>query len=171
MTIAPQTHRLFFALWPDAQARAALARLQAGAGGTPVPAAKLHLTLAFLGAQPAAALPALCRMLDEVPAHPLTLDIDTYGYFSGPRIAWAGMRAPPAALLALQAQLMQRLRQEQWLTQAESPFRPHVTLARRASGVPAGPCAPLRWQAAELVLVESLPASAEYRIRAARRLA
>ena len=45
--------RLFFALWPDEPARGRLAPLAAEvaaqASGKPVPIAKLHLTLAFLG--------------------------------------------------------------------------------------------------------------------------
>ena len=45
--------RLFFALWPDASARDALAKLAldvtAVTQGRAVPAAKIHLTLAFLG--------------------------------------------------------------------------------------------------------------------------
>jgi 2'-5' RNA ligase len=46
--------RMFFALWPDAAARAALAGLAAevvrGGGGRAPAAANLHLTLAFVGA-------------------------------------------------------------------------------------------------------------------------
>ena len=46
--------RLFFALWPDGPARAVLAghaaRLARLARGRAVPAARLHLTLVFLGA-------------------------------------------------------------------------------------------------------------------------
>ena len=41
--------RLFYALWPDAAARAALAAWQASLGGAPTRPDKLHLTLAFLG--------------------------------------------------------------------------------------------------------------------------
>ena len=50
--------RLYFALWPDAALRATIARVAAGpaavAGGRAVPAADLHVTLAFLGGVPAA---------------------------------------------------------------------------------------------------------------------
>ncbi|MDH5265059.1 MAG: RNA 2',3'-cyclic phosphodiesterase, partial [Betaproteobacteria bacterium] len=60
--------RLFFALWPDAAARAALADLARATanryGGRAVPAANLHLTLVFLGEVDPARIAALRRAVD-----------------------------------------------------------------------------------------------------------
>lgn len=171
MATALAQQRLFFALWPDPATRAALLRLQQGVSGAATAPDQLHLTLAFLGWQPAAALPALRALLEQVPAAPLALELDTWGHFRGPRIAWAGMRAAPPALLALREELVQRLTAQQLLPPQSAPFRPHVTLARHAEAAPAAPFAPLRWLADELVLAESCGTTGAYRIVAARRLA
>ena len=82
--------RLFFALWPDEATRAKLAVLQEGISGRKVSAANLHLTLAFLGNQPRALLGDLAQVMQAQTPAPFTLRIDHYGYFSKPRIAWAG---------------------------------------------------------------------------------
>lgn len=162
-------HRLFFALWPDPATRAALARLQVA--GNIMPADKLHLTLAFLGQRAEAALPELCRILERVPARAMTLELDTLAYFSGQRIAWAGMQTVPAPLLDLRAALMRELAAAQCAPQFEQDrFRPHITLARKASA-----CAPqtipaIVWPAAELVLAESPTPGGHYRLVASRRL-
>lgn len=166
-------HRLFFALWPDPASRAALARMQQQVAGRAVPAANLHLTLAFLGRQPGAALAPLRQILAELDCPALTLNIDCFGHFSGQRIAWAGMRAPPPALLALQAALVARLRLAGFEPDAHGPFRPHVTLARQAPAPELGcepGCAPLLWPVRQLALLESGAADGLYRVLASREL-
>lgn len=154
-------HKLFFALWPDAETRFALARLQQPVRGRLTAPEKLHLTMAFLGQQPAQALPALLDILHASQMPSLTLEIDCYGYFTRPRIAWAGMRAPPAPLLAAQAELMQRLAAAGFSPATHGEFKPHITLAREAQDAPAVfDGAPVRWRAAGLALVESTPGGA-----------
>jgi 2'-5' RNA ligase len=151
------TRKLFYALWPDDAERAALAALQAGVEGRLIAPAKLHITLAFLGHLPAYTVPALLEILAALPLPPLQLSIDCYGYFAKPRIAWAGMTQPPAALLALQAELVRRLEAAGFSTATHGSFKPHVTLAREAKEAPAGTFAPVPWHGARAVLVESLP--------------
>ncbi|KQW89206.1 hypothetical protein ASC94_22445 [Massilia sp. Root418] len=156
--IQPSGHKLFFALWPDEDTRAALAGLQPLAPGRAIAPAKLHLTLAFLGQQPAAALAPLLAILEGLAVPELRLRIDCLGYFQRPRIAWAGMSTPPPALLALQAELMARLEAAGFSAATHGQFKPHVTLARDAqSAPPATPFAPVPWRAAEVALVESFP--------------
>ena len=170
MTPAPLHHRLFFALWPDPAVAGALLQRQSGVEGKLVDAPNLHLTLAFLGQRCAHELPALCQILQNVPARAMTLEFDLYGYFSGPRIAWAGMRAPQPQLLQLQSALMAELIAEKiLLPEAAERFRPHVTLARKAVP-PTRPFAPLRWRAERMVLAASTPQGI-YRIIASRHLA
>lgn len=154
--IQPPGHKLFFALWPDENTRAALARLQPLAPGRALAPAKLHLTLAFLGQQPATALAPLRAILAGLDGPALPLLIDSLGYFHQPRIGWAGMAAAPATLLTLQAGLIRQLAAAGLCTSAHGPFKPHVTLARDASP-PQGSFAPVPWHADTVALVESLP--------------
>jgi 2'-5' RNA ligase len=163
-------HRLFFALWPDPATAGALLQRQSAIAGKLVQLDRLHLTLAFLGPRPAAELPALRRILQRVPARSMTLELDLYGYFNGPRIAWAGMRTPPPPLLQLQHALMAELMAEKIFHPGRAErFRPHVTLARKALP-PMQPFVALRWRAERMVLAESMPDNGNYRIIAARQL-
>jgi 2'-5' RNA ligase len=154
----PPSLRLFFALWPDEATRSALAGLlppdQSGAGRPTAPE-NLHLTMAFLGMQPAEALPVLEQVLQAIALPKLRLQLDRYGYFQRARIAWLGMKQPPAALLQLQRELSAALRQCGIGHDRESAFRPHVTLARNAPAAPRGREPEIFWQAPQLALVQS----------------
>ncbi len=139
--------------------------------GKPVRADRLHLTLAFVGAQAASKLPVLRAILTNVPARAMTLQLDTQGYFARPRIAWVGLSSAPPALLALHAGLTSALAAILPAADVDC-FRPHVTLLRHAAPRPAAaPFAPICWRASNLVLVESMPDSGDYAIIAARHLA
>jgi 2'-5' RNA ligase len=171
MSQTDAAQRLFFALLPDAATRAALARLQPLAPGRAVPAENLHLTLAFLGRQPGAAVAPLEQVLARLALPPLALRVDTLGYFAGPRIAWAGTTRPPAALLDLQARLMAALQQAGFAPDSHGGFRPHVTLARQAAPPPPDAAfAPLDWRVGRIALLASGAADGLYRTLAERSL-
>jgi 2'-5' RNA ligase len=176
--------RLFFALWPPAEVAEELSRLTRGllAGhGRAVPAANVHLTLAFLG--PADPEQQTCY-LDRVEGwgaagFPITLD--TVGYWRRSGILWAGCSQDPENLRALVARLNERLIPCGFAPDTR-PFRVHFTLARhvrRYAGTSRGgkvasvmkrervdPMPPLSWHANEFTLVESqtLPGGARYRV-------
>jgi len=168
--------RLFFALWPDAASVAALGpwidEAHAQCGGRPMRADTLHLTLAFLGrATPAQAqrLAALTRA-DRI--EPGELALRHYGTFPRIGIVWAGPEpeAPGTrALHRLHDHLWSRLDAEGW-PRPDSPFRPHVTLLRKADGgaLPQPPAEPLHWTYRDYVLVASEPqrGTAHYRVLA-----
>ena len=156
-TSPPATARLFYALWPDAATREALAALQAPVRGRKVPAANLHLTLAFLGRQPRASLPLLDSLLDKLPEPGLALAIDSYGYFSKPRIAWAGPSSMPDPLLWMYNALMNALDEAQVGFKSVGSFRPHVTLARDADRVENAAAPGISWPVHTVALVESIP--------------
>lgn len=164
--------RLFYALWPDDATRAALAELLAPAGqsGRPTAPENLHLTMAFLGMQPAEALPALEQVLHAIDFPALRLQLDRYGYFQRARVAWLGMRHAPPALLQLQRELSAALRQCGIGHDRESAFRPHVTLARNAPAAPDGREPAIEWHAPQLALVQSTttPRGPIYRVLAQR---
>ena len=173
--MSPDSHfpRLFYALWPDATTRAALAAWQARLPGKPVRADKLHLTLAFLGQRPAAELPALLDILEQLPARPMRLAFDHASHFPKLALAWAALAQPSPALLDVRAACMQALAGQGLAPRFEHDrFTPHVTLARQAPPpAQAQAFAPIAWQAGELVLVESLKSSGDYHIVARRTLA
>jgi 2'-5' RNA ligase len=127
--------RLFFAAWPDASARAALATLAHDlalvAEGKPVDAAKLHLTLVFLGEVLDERVGALYPVAQALRAARLRLVLDRVGSFRRSRVAWAGIADPPAALMQLQVMLETGLRAAGFAFD-ERPFHPHVTLTRKA---------------------------------------
>ncbi|MED5615178.1 MULTISPECIES: RNA 2',3'-cyclic phosphodiesterase [unclassified Janthinobacterium] len=171
--MSPDAHcpRLFYALWPDAATRAALAAWQARLEGKPVRADKLHLTLAFLGQRPASELPALLGILEHMPARAMPLLFDHASHFTQLALAWAALARPSPALLDLRAACMQRLAEQGLAPRFEHDrFTPHVTLARQAPQPAIEDFAPIAWQADELVLVESLKSSGDYRILASRKL-
>ena len=150
-------HKLFFALWPDQEAREALVRLQQPVRGRLIPPEKLHLTMAFLGQQPADALPVLLGILEAMPVTEVRLVVDCYGYFKRPQIAWAGPSEPPAALMELQAGLMERLEAAGFSAATHGEFKPHITLAREAKEAPGEfGFDPVVWTVSGLSLVESM---------------
>ena len=151
--------RLFFALWPDAAAAeklAALSReLAALTGGRPVAAAKIHLTLAFLGDLEDSALEPARRAVEGFGHPPLEVVLDQVGSFKGARVAWAGCEVPSRELVELQSGLESRLRQAGFAFE-ERPYTPHVTLARKVSrAIGRKAAGPIRWQARSFALVRS----------------
>jgi 2'-5' RNA ligase len=174
MTDAAPALRLFFALWPDQAARAALLRLQRRLGQPPgaraVAPENLHLTMAFLGMQPAALLAQIEAILDRVALPAMSLDVDCYGCFSRARIAWAGIRRPPPALAALHEALMAALKDSGIGHDKASAFRPHISLLRNATCESAALAEPFSWHAPQLALVQSTttPAGPIYKVLAQR---
>jgi 2'-5' RNA ligase len=160
--------RLFFALWPGERLRASLAELAgtlaALAGGTPVPAVKIHLTLAFLGEVEPGSLARVQEAARQACARRFELALDQVGSFRGARVAWAGPRRVPRALVELQSSLDRGLR-ERGFRLDERPFAAHVTLARKiAAQVPLAPIPAIRWRPRELVLVRSETGTGRYEV-------
>lgn len=164
--------RLFYALWPDAAARAALQRLQGELSltGRRVPAENLHITLAFLGDRPSAHLPLLGNILKSLPPPALRLELNRLGYFRNSRIAWVGMHTVPETLTGLHDELIQALARSGDRYQAPGRFVPHVTLARGATALPENAFEPVLWETSQLVLVRSIlePDGSRYQVLATR---
>jgi len=167
--------RVFFAVWPDAAAREALAKLAravtAAAGGHAPAIENLHLTLAFVGdvaEERVAALRAVgLEASTGVPAFDLSLD--RVGVFRGSGIAWAGASCIPAELLQLVSRLNEALTAQGFPTDPR-PFQAHVTLARRCRRQPgANGATPIAWTVATLTLnaSELAPGGPRYRELAA----
>ena len=158
--------RLFFALWPDDAAVERLSRLAEGlaqsAGGKAVPAAKIHLTIAFLGEVGAHRIDdaRAAAAIVDVPGFRLTVDIA--GSFAGARVAWAGASSVPRALAGLESNLAAQLRQRGFEFEAR-PFVPHLTLSRKIAR-PFGqvPIEPIAWDAVAVALVRSESGTGRY---------
>ncbi|WP_229732174.1 RNA 2',3'-cyclic phosphodiesterase [Pseudomonas sp. N040] len=157
--------RLFFALACPATIAARISewRNTLGIDGTPVPAANLHVTLAFLGTQPCARLPELIELAAAIETPAFTLALDRLQRWSGGVLLLAPSQ-PPQALLAL----AERLRTELLaLGIASEPheYLPHLTLARHCRAAVAGMPPTFAWQAGEFGLFtsESAPAGVRYR--------
>lgn len=166
------TLRLFYALWPDDATRTALQQLQAPMRGRTIPYSNLHLTLAFLGQQPATVLPQAKDILLHLSAQPIPLMLDRVGYFPRNRIAWIGMHQVPDELVAVQQELAQALQQRGIAFDNRQPFKPHVTLARDASLPPDLTFDPIPWRASDVALVQSITHAegALYEVLASRSL-
>ena len=151
--------RIFFAIWPDEPAAAALEALArtlaAASGGKTVPREKIHLTLAFLGETAPERVAAATDVANRARGHTFDAVLDCVGAFRHARVAWAGMNAPPPALLRLQEGLASGLREAGFVLE-DRPYNPHVTLARRIERTIArAPADPIAWTARALTLVRS----------------
>lgn len=167
-----ETLRLFFALWPDDATRTALLQLQTPIRGRIIPYGNLHLTLAFLGQQPASLIGIAKDILFHLRATPISLTLDRMGYFPRNRIAWIGAHEPPAELLQLHQELGEALRQANVTFDSAQTFKPHITLARDASLPPDISFTPIPWQADHVALVQSVTNAegARYQVIASRSL-
>lgn len=128
--------RLFFALWPDAGERAALAAATRAAlhatRGRAIPRENLHVTLAFLGSVPEDRVAGLRAVALSVRIAPFVLVLERLVHFARARVLAAMPAGEPAALLALTAQLRERLGAAGFPTDPR-PFRAHLTLAREVA--------------------------------------
>ncbi len=149
--------RLFVALWPDPAERAALVQWRDGwrwpRHATPVASERLHVTLHFLGEVAAEEVGALAAAL-PCPFEPFTLSFGTHQVWPH-GIAVLEPHSTPSQLTDLHAALGRTLHSLGLTTDAR-PYRPHVTMARRAEGATAdaaGP--PIEWRVERYALMQS----------------
>lgn len=123
--------------------------------GREVPAANLHLTLAFLGKVPAGRIPELIALADGIRNRPFELSIDTRGYWRHNRIVWAGAAECPAPLRELTAALADLMHANGFRHEARE-YVPHITLLRDSRRAPTlAASAPLVWEVRDFVLMRS----------------
>ena len=151
--------RYFFALWPDPPARAQIGRLAREVAletcGRPTLPDLVHLTLAFVGPQPAIRVDSLRRLAGLVRGRTFDLALDRVGVFEKVGVAWLGASTRQEELAALQADLTDALRSRGFPVDAR-PYTPHLTLARRATTpVERRLPQPIRWHVGGFTLVAS----------------
>jgi 2'-5' RNA ligase len=135
------TQRLYFGLWPHAEARQALSEAVAEvlrrSGGRPVPPANLHVTLLFLGAVPSHRIAELAAVARGCAARcasttALHLCFDQVAHWAEPRVLAALARELAPAVPALALALRERTCGAGF-TPDLKPFRAHVTVARQVA--------------------------------------
>jgi 2'-5' RNA ligase len=130
--------RLFFGLDARSQSQA-LVTLQhrLALAASPVVADNLHLTLLFLGAVNVARLPQLCQLGGQVASQQagFRVVLDQLGVFPQAKVAWIGPSQPPRQLLDLEQALRTGV-SALGLPLDERPYRPHLTLYRKARTLP-----------------------------------
>jgi len=156
---AEPRQRLFFALWPDAAVREALAKSSQALLGRRVkrlPAENLHITLAFAGPVTVAVRDCLVAAAGGIRAAPFELTLDHVGHWPRPRVLWLGPTRTPAGLWSLVEALNQGF-ERCGLQRETRPFQAHVTLARKVRRVqPLAAVAPVTWSISDFSLVESV---------------
>ena len=149
--------RLFIALWPDDAVRHELAQRRDAwswpRSASPVKTERLHVTLHFLGDVERDLIPHLADAL-AVPFDPFSLTFGRHELW-GRGIAVLEPDIAPPALMHLHLRLGKAL-EGAGMALDTRPFRPHVTLARRAGRTaPPAPSPGLLWQVKGYRLMES----------------
>lgn len=158
LDMTPQVRRLFIALWPDDALRARLTDERAAwrlpRNAAPVRAERLHLTLHFLGDVEAERVELLRDHLRAVQVEPFAFDLVERGVWPN-GVALLAPRDIPPAFVKLHGDVGDVL-QRHGIERDRRRYRPHVTLARRATSAQ-WPTEPLRigWHASSCALVES----------------
>lgn len=153
--------RLFFALWPGAAERAALAGWQALlhglCGGKAMRPDTLHATLVFLGDVAEDKLEALSLAGREGEFSPFSLALTEARYWGHNHILYAAPGSVPEQMSALVHSLERSLRRHRFRFD-QREYQPHVTLLRHArwtdDPLPSMPA--VHWRVQEFALVRSL---------------
>lgn len=161
--------RLFFALWPDIAVRqlcvTEMRKLKAY--GKPVLPANIHVTLLFLGATDAERQRALSEFASTIMIEPMVLAFDKLSYWKRPAVYCLTSSRGNTAVLALVERLSQAAA-NLGMDVDSRPFKPHVTLLRKARFSPLIDKIPqpIVWAADSFCLVEScsMPSGVEYRV-------
>jgi len=154
--------RIFFALWPSDEERAALAAWQAPlsklCGGRAMRADTLHATLVFLGDVPERRLEALQLAAQEVEARAFQLTFDVAHYWGHNHILFAAASNVPPLLLELVDKLEQSLVKHRFSFE-KRPYKLHLTLLRHAkcSDVLQPAMPRVVWQVRDFAMVRSAP--------------
>lgn len=153
------SQRLFFALWPDAAVRRAIAAVAQQAAlqhrGKRVATHNLHMTLAFLGNIDDAQCDCITAMASTLSVAAFELCLGHTGVFPRAKVLWLGCEKRPAAMLQLATSLAEGARQC-GIALDDKDFHPHVTLLRKVDRRHELVVEPVRWPVDSFCLVRSV---------------
>ena len=168
--------RLFFAFWPDPPQQATLAeatrRAVERSGGQRVPPENLHITLVFLGSVPESEIVQVetiaAKVAQDVSPEPALVALDVLDYWKKPRVVCLTTQQPANAQALRIADLLTARLTTAGFAPDTRPYRPHVTLARKAPRGSMDTLQPLLWTFRAFSLIESHtgPSGSVYRCRA-----
>jgi len=151
-------HRLFFALEPDETVRREIYTIQnkLAYSGRKVAQEKFHITLAFLGMQPAEVIPEVSAIASHVHFNPCSLRLDRLGIFRRAGVLWIGATKIPDALRDFHQALLGELERAD-IGYDRKAWKPHLTLYRRLRNCPViMETNPVIWQLNQFSLIESI---------------
>jgi len=160
--------RLFFALWPDESIRQqcgnVIKSLPVGCG-QPVKSHNLHVTLLFLGAVDAEQEAAIINAVARLVMSPMVLDFNQLSFWQKPGVLCLTSCRFDQTIVVLVEQ-MADIARKNGIVIDERPYRPHITLARKAKCAVSIVPAPIIWRADNFCLVESCSTAegVEYRL-------
>jgi 2'-5' RNA ligase len=153
-----QRHRLFFALVPPPEVRRQAEDVQnaLAVGGRAARPAQFHVTLAFLGLQPATLIPDIIGVAAGLQFERCRVVMDHLGQFGRAGVLWLGARQVPEKLAAFQHQLVGGLL-DAGIGYDRKPWKFHLTLYRKMRTPPPtmAPVA-IEWSLDGFSLIESV---------------
>lgn len=160
--------RLFFALWPDDITRQQCVKITRAInnGNTrPVNPANLHVTLLFLGNIASDKETVFRQEAATIPVLKIALRFDQLNFWKKPGVLCLTATDSSPELMALVDNLATVARKLD-IPIDERPFKPHVTLVKKAKGLEMLEFEPIIWCSTSFCLVEScsLTHGVEYRI-------
>lgn len=174
----PASDRLFFAIYPDAQAAQGITELaqsvrtRHGLRGKPLRTDRLHVTLHHLGDHaglPESLVAAARGAAAQVAMSPFDVGFECVASFPGragkrPCVLRSEKDDSNAALFALQSTLGERLSAAGLGRCIERRFMPHVTLLYDERTVLPDAVPPIGWRVREFALVHSLLGRSVHRV-------
>ncbi len=160
--------RLFFALWPDPETRKRIDifnRRIKGGRLKKVHVDNLHVTLVFLGAVNSEIEADIISQSEKIGIPAFTIEFARLAFWKKPRILCLTAVQYDSQLILL-VDTIKGLLEPLGIEIEERAFRPHITLARKATGLIdiEAPC--IEWRARSFSLVESCstPSGVHYQV-------
>ncbi|WP_438970847.1 RNA 2',3'-cyclic phosphodiesterase [Methylophaga sp.] len=150
--------RLFFALWPDDEAREQLDRINQiipANGLRKLIPENLHTTLVFLGNVDDEIAVAIQQRAAEIVAPPIVLRFDELNFWPKPKVLCLTCRKQPETVYHI-VNALTRIIADYPVRLEKRPYRAHITLARKAKKRPDITFDPLVINSESFVLVESI---------------